>query len=122
MLSDGLRRLDTDHAQFSFATPYPGTELYNLAKRRRQLLIDDWSEYTAGRPIIHTGESAAEELPRLLLHAYKSFYLAPRMMLRNLKRGRVSFCLLPSWPSLAHTNFRQGSIKSASYAGLVAHL
>jgi radical SAM superfamily enzyme YgiQ (UPF0313 family) len=87
------RRLGTDYAQFSFATPYPGTELYNLAKKQKLLLTDNWSEYTAGRPIIYTGEYPAEELSKLLLHAYKSFYLSPKILLRNLTKGRVSLLL-----------------------------
>jgi anaerobic magnesium-protoporphyrin IX monomethyl ester cyclase len=87
------KRLDVDYAQFSFATPYPGTELYNLAKNQKLLLTENWSEYTAGRPVIYTGEYPAEDLPKLLLHAYKSFYLTPRILLRNLKKGRVSLLL-----------------------------
>jgi len=97
------KRLDTDYAQFSFATPYPGTELYNLAKNQKLLLTDNWSEYTAGRPVIYTGEYPVEDLPKLLLHAYKSFYLTPRMILRNLKKGRVSL-LLASILAFAHAH------------------
>jgi radical SAM superfamily enzyme YgiQ (UPF0313 family) len=87
------KRLDTDYVQFSFATPYPGTELYRLVKKERLLLTENWSEYTAGRPIIRAGECSAEELARALLQAYMSFYLSPSFLLRNLRKGRVPLLL-----------------------------
>jgi radical SAM superfamily enzyme YgiQ (UPF0313 family) len=87
------KRLDTDYVEFNLATPYPGTELYRLVKKERLLLTENWSEYTAGRPIIRAGECSAEELARVLLHAYMSFYLSPSFLLRNLRKGRVSLLL-----------------------------
>jgi len=87
------KRLDTDYVEFNLATPYPGTELYRLVKKERLLLTENWSEYTAGRPIIRVGECSAEELARVLLHAYMSFYLSPSFLLRNLRKGRVSLLL-----------------------------
>jgi anaerobic magnesium-protoporphyrin IX monomethyl ester cyclase len=87
------KRLDTDYVEFNLATPYPGTELYRLVKKERLLLTENWSEYTAGRPIIRAGECSAEELARVLLQAYMSFYLSPSFLIRNLRKGRVSLLL-----------------------------
>ena len=105
------KRLDTDYAQFSFATPYPGTELYNLAKKERLLLTENWSEYTAARPIIYTGECSTEELARSLLQAYKSYYLSPRILLRNLRKGRASLLLQAVRLSLHNKKKNQNEIE-----------
>ncbi len=34
-----------DSAQFSFATPFPGTDLFNYLKDRNLLLSEEWSDY-----------------------------------------------------------------------------
>ncbi|HID90928.1 TPA: hypothetical protein EYP44_03105 [Candidatus Bathyarchaeota archaeon] len=84
------RRLEPDYVQFSFATPYPGTELYRSAKRKGLLLTEDWSQCTAGKPIIGIDGCSEEELMRLLLKAYRGFYLYPKILLRHLRRGHFS--------------------------------
>ena len=84
------KKLDTDYAQFSFATPYPGTELYRLAKEKGLLLTEDWSQYTAGKPIIAVDDSTKDDLIKLLKKAYQRFYLSPKLLLRHLRRCRFS--------------------------------
>jgi anaerobic magnesium-protoporphyrin IX monomethyl ester cyclase len=85
------KKLDTDYAQFSLATPYPGTELYSSAKEKGLLLTEDWSQYTAGKPIILNNDCSKEDLMRLLAKAYKSFYLSPRILLRHLRKRHLPF-------------------------------
>ncbi|NIR86537.1 radical SAM protein [Candidatus Bathyarchaeota archaeon] len=87
------KKLDIEYAQFSFATPYPGTELYNIAKEKGLLITEDWSEYTAGKPIIATNGCTKKDLKRIFMRAYKSFYLSPRTWLLHLRKGRLSFFL-----------------------------
>jgi anaerobic magnesium-protoporphyrin IX monomethyl ester cyclase len=85
------KRLDVDYAQFSFATPYPGTELYRMAKEKGLLLTEDWSQYTAGKPIIAVDSSTKDDLTKLLKRAYQKFYLSPKLLLRHLSKCRFSF-------------------------------
>lgn len=87
------KKLDTEYAQFSFATPYPGTELYKIAKKENLLITEEWSEYTAGKPIIATSDCSKEDLTRILKQAYMSFYLSPKIWLRHLRKRRLSFFL-----------------------------
>lgn len=87
------KRLNTDYAQFSLATPYPGTELYDSAKEKSFLLTEDWSQYTAGKPIILNNDCSKEDLMRLLTKAYKSFYLSPRILLRHLRKRHLPLIL-----------------------------
>jgi anaerobic magnesium-protoporphyrin IX monomethyl ester cyclase len=84
------KRLDVDYAQFSFATPYPGTELYQMAKEKGLLLTEDWSQYTAGKPVIAVDNSTKDDLTKLLKKAYQKFYLSPKLLLRHLSKRRFS--------------------------------
>jgi len=87
------KKLNTDYAQFSLATPYPGTELYSSAKEKGLLLTEDWPQYTAGKPIILNNDCSKEDLMRLLTKAYKSFYLSPRILLRHLRKRHLPLIL-----------------------------
>lgn len=78
------RRLELDYAQFSVATPYPGTKLYDIANREELLLTRNWSEYTAARPVMATKNLTSGEIQKLLRKAYMKFYLRPRILLRSM--------------------------------------
>ncbi len=81
------KKLNPDYVQFSIATPFPGTELYQIAKREGLLLTEDWSKYTVLKPVMKTKELKPEELQKLVKKAYFSFYLRPSVALRYLKKG-----------------------------------
>ncbi|RLG92853.1 MAG: B12-binding domain-containing radical SAM protein [Candidatus Hecatellales archaeon] len=81
------KKLNPDYVQFSIATPFPGTELYQIAKREGLLLTEDWSKYTVLKPVMRTKELSVEQLQRLIKKAYFSFYLRPSVVFRYLKKG-----------------------------------
>ena len=85
------KKLRVDYAQFSIATPYPGTALYQLAKKEGLLMTEDWSQYTAARPVMYLKEVTAKKLLSLLRKAYINFYLSPSFIFRQLSKGRLSF-------------------------------
>lgn len=87
------KKLGIDYAQFSLATPYPGTELYDVAKSEGLLVTEDWSQYTASIPIIETDNYSRKDLIKIFQRAYVSFYMSPRILLRHLRKGRLSFFL-----------------------------
>jgi len=68
--------LNPSRAQFSILTPYPGTRLYEEVKDR--LLTQNWEIYTGVHPTIKLRHLSSEELRRLLIMAYFSFYGRPR--------------------------------------------
>jgi len=41
------KKVKADYLQFSLATPYPGTELYDLAKQKGWIEAKDWSDFNA---------------------------------------------------------------------------
>jgi radical SAM superfamily enzyme YgiQ (UPF0313 family) len=79
--------LDPDMANFMIAAPYPGTELWEIARRDGTLFSMDWHDYA-----IHD-ERARYELPTLppelverkWREANRRFYLRPRQLLRKAK-------------------------------------
>jgi anaerobic magnesium-protoporphyrin IX monomethyl ester cyclase len=77
--------LDPDLANFMIAAPYPGTELWEIARREGRLFSMDWHDYA-----IHD-EKARYELPTLPAElverkwheAYRRFYLRPGRIWRK---------------------------------------
>ncbi len=80
--------LDPDMANFMIAAPYPGTELWEIARRDGRLFSMDWRDYA-----IHD-EKARYELPTLPAElverkwheAYRRFYLRPGRIWRKALR------------------------------------
>jgi anaerobic magnesium-protoporphyrin IX monomethyl ester cyclase len=78
--------LDPDMANFMLAAPYPGTELWEIARRDGRLFSMDWHDYA-----IHD-EKARYELPTLppdlverkWHEAYRRFYLRPSRIWRKV--------------------------------------
>lgn len=78
--------LDPDLANFMIAAPYPGTELWEIARRDGRLFSQDWRDYA-----IHD-EKARYELPTLPAdlverkwhEAYRRFYLRPSRIWQKL--------------------------------------
>jgi len=80
--------LDPDLGNFMMATPYPGTELYQIVLREGKLFSHNWAEFG-----IHE-DKALYELPglppelveRKWHEAYRRFYLRPGRILRRAMR------------------------------------
>jgi anaerobic magnesium-protoporphyrin IX monomethyl ester cyclase len=85
------KSLNLDYVQFSILTPYPGTPIFDYAKRNNMLLTEDWSKYTAIEPIVKIGEVSEKEVKALLRKAYITFYLRPRIVMEWLRNKQFSF-------------------------------
>lgn len=87
---DFTKRLSADIAQFCIATPYPGTELFEIAKNDGTLKTVDWSRYLLipDEPVYVTKDLSVEDLQFLLKKAYKEFYLRPSYILKRLLKTR----------------------------------
>jgi len=75
-------------ANFSMMTPYPGTKVYEIAKRQGRLLLDDWEDYVFfdGRARYELGDMTAELIERKWKEAYRRFYLRPHRIWMTLTR------------------------------------
>lgn len=75
-------------ANFSMMTPYPGTKVYEIVKRKGRMLVKDWDDYVFfdGRARYEMGDLTADLVERKWKEAYRRFYLRPSRVLRTLLR------------------------------------
>ncbi len=85
---DFALKLDCDIAVFNITTPYPGTAMFEWAKKNGYLMTEEWSRYDLARSIMRlpTVEPAAVE--RYYRLAYKKFYLRPGFILKKIFKLR----------------------------------
>ena len=84
-------KLDPHYAQFSIATPYPGTALYNEIKDGQwgKLTTKDFSEYQGWNVVfLPDGYKNAEEVIKMSKKAFRSFYLRPSYIIKAILRIR----------------------------------
>jgi radical SAM superfamily enzyme YgiQ (UPF0313 family) len=82
------KRLDPDIAVFNMTTPYPGTQMFDWAKRHGYLRTLDWNDYDLANAVMELPTISSVQLNRLYKVAYRSFYLRPSYLLRRLLRLR----------------------------------
>jgi radical SAM superfamily enzyme YgiQ (UPF0313 family) len=85
------KSLNLDYAQFSILTPYPGTPIFDYAKKNNMLLTENWSKYTAIEPIVKIEGASEKEIKALFQKSYITFYLRPRIVIEWLKNKQFSF-------------------------------
>ena len=80
--------LDPDTAQFSIATPYPGTQLYKEIKEGKwgKFLTEDLKNYSGSAAVtwLPEGYSSPEELKKMQSYAFRRFYLRPKYILKQI--------------------------------------
>jgi radical SAM superfamily enzyme YgiQ (UPF0313 family) len=73
-------------AQFNVAVPYPGTELYEIAKTNGWIAENlDWRTLYQHSSVMRTAEMTPAELDRARKLLYRSLYFNPRWVLGNVK-------------------------------------
>jgi len=77
-------KLDPDLAQFTLATPYPGTRLFEVVRRRGEMLVKDWEDFGhyTSKAFFRMGETTPELLAEQVPRAYRRFYLQPARLAR----------------------------------------
>lgn len=82
------QHVGVEYAQFSIATPYPGSMLWEVANTEGALLTRDWRRYTALEPIMRPRYLSPEDVKRWLYRAWVGFYLRPRYIVRDIVKRR----------------------------------
>jgi len=78
-----IMELEPDFLQVSFATPYPGTELFEICKRDNLLSGRDWSKYLFLNNLIIKNPAISEnELKSLMRDIQQAFHLRPKYILK----------------------------------------
>jgi anaerobic magnesium-protoporphyrin IX monomethyl ester cyclase len=90
-LNDTIRfacELDPVVANFSIATPFPGTEMYNRVKAEGSMLAETWDDFVffEGKARFEMPGLPAELVERKWKEAYRRFYLRPRRIAHTLAR------------------------------------
>lgn len=63
---DFIHQTKPDSLQFSFATPFPGTEYFDYMKDKGWLLSEDWSDYDGNaKCVIRTQELNSQDLEEI---------------------------------------------------------
>jgi len=86
-----MRRINPDYVQFSICSPYPGTPLYALARERGLIATDIWRDFARSplsefRSPVWTEHFSEKELVRMTAKAYRSFYLRPAFILKQMRK------------------------------------
>lgn len=88
--------LDPLVANFSIATPFPGTQMYETVKAQGRILAETWDDYVffEGKARFEMPGLPAELVERKWKEAYRRFYLRPSRIARTLRR-RETWLQLP---------------------------
>lgn len=76
--------LNPDYGCFTFLTPYPGTELRELAEKNNWLLDPSMEAVNPDRLIMNATTIPTSELQEYLKKTYKRFYFRPSYILKRL--------------------------------------
>jgi radical SAM superfamily enzyme YgiQ (UPF0313 family) len=100
------KRLAPDYVHFTVFSPYPGTQIYKEGLKRGIIKKDVWKEF-AENPYegfelpVWEENFKREELMRIIVRCYKSFYLRPGYILKRLSTirgiGEMSRKLRAGW-------------------------
>ncbi len=93
-------RLDPDFANFYPAVPYPGTELYNKAKREGLLTSEDWTKMEYSYYLMKGNGLDEQIVMDAINRAKRRFFLRPRYLTRHA--GDVVKLALTKWPVAWH--------------------
>jgi anaerobic magnesium-protoporphyrin IX monomethyl ester cyclase len=90
-MNDTIRfacELDPVVANFSIATPFPGTDMYETVKAEGRILAETWDDFVffEGKARFEMPGLPAELVERKWKEAYRRFYLRPKRVARTLGR------------------------------------
>lgn len=86
---DFALELDPDYVLFNINTPYPGTEMYDWAKKNGYFKREiDYTKWDAGEPILDLPTVDTDDIKRYYKKCLKAFYLRPRYIIKSILRIR----------------------------------
>lgn len=81
-----VRSLDLDFVQYYCAMPYPGTELYERARREGWINATDWRLWEHNYSVLDMPNLKAREIMRLRSAMFRRHYFRPKVVWRTLTR------------------------------------
>lgn len=103
-----IKKIKPDDVAVSIVTPYPGTPLFKLAKRKGWLITEDWSNYSTSKPVMSYPDFSAKEMKaaQLYLALTANSVLARDKMRKALNDHQPFFALklmIKNLPEFAFT-------------------
>ena len=68
-----IRRTKPDVVSISMITPYPGTPLFVLAKKKNWIVTEDWSMYSTSQPVLAFPDFSTEDMEEAHRFLYGTF-------------------------------------------------
>ncbi|MEE9294088.1 MAG: radical SAM protein [Phycisphaerae bacterium] len=86
-----------DRAQFTIATPFPGTALWNRIDREGRWLVKDYDMFGPYENVVYyeIGRLRRENVLKMYKKAFRSFYLRPSHLLGKVALRRETYTNLP---------------------------
>jgi len=81
-----LKKMDVDFAQIYCAVPFPGSALFDLAKRNNWILNKDWMFFEQNFSVLNIGSIDADAVMSLRKKALVGFYFRPRAIFQTIRR------------------------------------
>ncbi|RLF79446.1 B12-binding domain-containing radical SAM protein, partial [Thermococci archaeon] len=78
------KKVGVEYAQFTIATPYPGTRLWSYALSKNLIFTFNWRKYTTLDPVMKLKNFTSEQIKRMLQKAYLSFYVRPSYLIKDI--------------------------------------
>ncbi len=78
------KKLGVSFAQFTVATPYPGTRLWDYAREHNLLTTGDWRKFTTLTPVMKLRNFTNQGILRWLQKAYIGFYMRPLFLMKDI--------------------------------------
>ena len=85
---DFCKKINPDYVEFYPATPYPGTEFYEIAVKQQLIVNDNWDNFMCGGNefVIEIPGIRKDELDKILRNNYSEYYFRFRYFLIFMKR------------------------------------
>lgn len=89
--------LPLDRAQFTIATPFPGTSLWDRITREGKWLVTDYDQFGPYENVVYfeLGRLKRENVMRAYKKAFRRFYLRPSFLFRNVALRKETYTNLP---------------------------
>ena len=85
---DFCKKINPDYVEFYPATPYPGTDFYDIAVKQNIIVNENWDDFMCGGSefVIKIPGISRKELDDILRKNYKEYYFRVRYFLIFLRR------------------------------------
>lgn len=83
------KSLDIDYVSFSLATPFPGTEMRELAIQNKWMLDMSMDSIRYDKCVMNATDLETEELNKCLKKAFREFYFRPGYIVKRILRSEL---------------------------------